>query len=174
MNHLSDEDIQAYLEGEAVAKKARVENHLRECPACRRVFEEYRNLYDALADEECFAPAMDLAEQTLRKLRIAEKDKPLREYLDTVVGALGITIALAVAAWAYVGLGGPRPDFGDVFNAFAYYFSLAIEALASLKTPVASLRVEMRFAVMAGFVIYIILSLDYLFLAFPIRQKAIR
>jgi predicted anti-sigma-YlaC factor YlaD len=170
--HLSDEEIQAYL-GRDATETDRADNHLKECPSCGRILEEYRSLYGALADEECFAPSIELAARALSKVRIKEVKKPFREYTETLAAALGIALALVVAVWAYVGLGGQSPDVGPAFEVLGRYLSPALQPLVSLTNTVASVRNEFGFVVMAGFVLYVILSLDYLFLSFPVRKKVI-
>ncbi len=171
MKHLSDEDIQAYLDRGA-AETAIADDHLKECPSCRRILEEYRALYGALSDEECFAPSTGLATRALSGLKTRAAAKPLREFTETLAAAFGIVAALAVSAWVNAWLDGRSLDFGLAVDTLRRYVSLVVEPLASSANALISVRNEIGFGVMAAFVLFVIFSLDYLFLELRARQGA--
>jgi anti-sigma factor RsiW len=67
--HVSDERIQAFLDGQApAAEAAEVERHLASCPACSRAAADYRRLFDWLATEPEYRPAGDLAVRVMERL----------------------------------------------------------------------------------------------------------
>ena len=65
--HLSDEQIQAFLDGTAV-EPAAFEAHLDACPRCRAAVEEYRHLFSALGavPEPVLAP--EFADSVMARL----------------------------------------------------------------------------------------------------------
>ena len=168
MKHLSDEEIQAYLDREAGAERASIAastaGHLRECPACQGAIDEYRKLYLALEDESSFALEMDVAARALSKVKPRERQERERDLVDTFAGALGIMSALGVAVWVYVRLGGVVPDLGQSVAGFRGFLAHAAELSAYIGSAVMPVAHEIGTIVTAGVVIYLLLALDYLFL----------
>jgi len=134
MRHPGDEELQAYLDGDATVDASRVTDHLRECPACRRVCEEYRMLYAALADErhvsvpaEAAGRAPAFGTEEGRRARAADR-------ADAVVGTWALA-ALAVAAAVFVRAGGLGPGANRVASAFGQLLTQSFGLLVSLWHP---------------------------------------
>jgi predicted anti-sigma-YlaC factor YlaD len=176
VSHLGDEEIQAYLDAGPSAEgthRVHVETHLRGCPACRRILEEYRELYAALACESLLS--MPVGARTGVRYghvtpKIARDKKRSRNGMDAAIGALGIALAAITAAWTATRLGGSETFFERTGAAFATYTHHASELLASIRTTVAPRGSEigliltgneLGLALMAVIVIYFFLTLDY-------------
>lgn len=168
MRHLSDEETQAYLDGGAGAERASIAasmaGHLRECPACQGAIDEYRKLYLALEDESSFALEMDVAARALSKVKPRERQQRGRDLVDTLAGAFGIILALGVAVWVYVKLGGVVPDLGRSVGEFWGFLAHAAELSTYIGSAIMPVAHEIGTFVTAGVVIYLLLALDYLFL----------
>lgn len=170
MRHLTDEEIQAYIDGEAASRPPQVEAHLAECPVCSGVLREYRRLYSALANDRCFAPSFLRATKALSELRLREKAETGWDRAETAVATLGIAGALAVALWAYTALGGPGAGWTEFLATSRRYLSPALESLRALANAAGSVGAEVGLVVTACFVLYVILSLDYLLVRPSARQ----
>lgn len=145
MKHLSDEELQIYLDGGAAAGAARLAEHLRECPACRKACDEYRALYVALADDSrvCVPERAEAADRS-----------------DAVAGAWAIGVALAGAAAVFFSVGGFGPETGRVASGLWQLSRRALELPASLGRSVISADQAVGMAVLAGLVICAVLALD--------------
>jgi negative regulator of sigma E activity len=67
------ERLSAYLEADLEAsERARIEEHLRECPACRREYRELRHTVDLLRGLPAPDPPLDLADRVIARLRAGE------------------------------------------------------------------------------------------------------
>jgi predicted anti-sigma-YlaC factor YlaD len=174
MNHLTDDEIQACLDGTADAVPARIAQHLKKCADCRKILEEYRNLREAFPGEERFAASMNAATRALSRVQVRKKARALWEVPDALAAAIGIMIGLVVAAWVYSSLNGHSPGLRQILDFFSQYHSLASALLQATRSFIDSVRSEISFLLMAGFVVYVILSLDYLFLSCPVREKPSR
>lgn len=129
--------------------------------------DEYRSLYVALTDESHFDLPANLAARTLSNVKTLERQKPGRDYTDAIVATWGIIIALTVAVWAYVDLWGRgvKPGLSQALDAFREFQTYGSGLLASLSNVVTPVSHEITLVVMAGFVVYVILALDYIFLS---------
>jgi anti-sigma factor RsiW len=67
------ERLSAYLEADLEAReRVRIEEHLRECPACRREYRELRHTVDLLRGLPSPDPPSDLADRVIARLRAGE------------------------------------------------------------------------------------------------------
>ena len=64
-NHLTEEQIQGYLDKQDSFDSKAIEEHLRVCASCRKSLEEYRKLYTALNTDLFSALANDFSEQVV-------------------------------------------------------------------------------------------------------------
>jgi anti-sigma factor RsiW len=65
--HLTDEQLQAYLDG-TLADADAVELHLETCPACRQALEAYRQLYVAIEEEAAPELSPDFVDRVMARL----------------------------------------------------------------------------------------------------------
>lgn len=74
MNHEElRERLSAYLEADLEAReRVRIEQHLRECPDCRREYRELRHTVDLLRGLHASDPPPDLADRVIARLRAGE------------------------------------------------------------------------------------------------------
>lgn len=66
-NHLSDRQLQAYLDGAAGADRDSIEAHLRRCNACRSQLNLYRAVEKELSTSPGFMLSADFAEQVIEQ-----------------------------------------------------------------------------------------------------------
>lgn len=67
MRHLTDAEIQSFLDGETVNREA-IAAHLNNCPECRAELSLYRKLYHQLAADDGFLLSAGFADTVLQKV----------------------------------------------------------------------------------------------------------
>jgi predicted anti-sigma-YlaC factor YlaD len=94
LSHLSDEEIQIYLDGSPLDASA--VDHLQKCQRCRRALTAYQLVYAGLADQSVFSMPRGLAPAVLSRLGL---DRPRRRWMPSPEIALaGGGVVTAVAA----------------------------------------------------------------------------
>lgn len=69
MNHLSDEEIQKYLDKDSGLNRADIEKHLKTCNSCRTNFIAYKQLYTNLEDETGFMLSANFSESVVSRIK---------------------------------------------------------------------------------------------------------
>lgn len=102
MRHLSDTEIQEYLDGSR-AGDARVESHLKSCPACREHYRYYQRLFGELEQDVPFELSATFGHRVVSKIETSRaKDVKTRlvTVASTLVGAaVGIGAVLYFVGW---------------------------------------------------------------------------
>ena len=104
MNHLSDEDLQNYLDKDSKLSRAEVERHLKTCDRCRQNYLIYRQLYAGLANETGFMLSANFSESVISRIR--KKREKTYSFFESVL--------LAIAGLFSVGLVFYFTNLGDV------------------------------------------------------------
>lgn len=97
MQHLTEDEIQTYLDGCSKEARQPIEAHLAKCPACRMLLNDYKRLYVALADDSGLVPVKNLP--LVVAARLGQRPRPSRRRLpsEIMVGTAGIATALVLA-----------------------------------------------------------------------------
>lgn len=165
MKHLSDEEIQFYLDGNPAMDLAPVAVHLRDCPDCRRAYDDYRSLYVALADDSRVSIPGHAAILEPARGGESERHAPATDRADTMVAAWGIGVAAATAVWVFVKIGGLGPASGQLAGAFAESLHRAAELLAAFGSAIAFVDNGSGVVTMVGLAICAALVLDQFLVA---------
>ena len=91
MNHLTDDEIQEYLDGRLPDRAAAVETHLRGCKSCREKVKQYELLYADLETDQIPALHADFAGKVaaaLGRQLATERRSRLRIILASVAGII--------------------------------------------------------------------------------------
>jgi predicted anti-sigma-YlaC factor YlaD len=166
MRHLDEEEVQAYLDGGETLDGLRVTLHLQECPACRRMYEEYRTLYAVLVDESHVCAPLPAAEERKRG-RVADM-------AEALIGASALTSALVVASVILVGGGGLRSGAGLVAGALWQLLRRAAGLLVFAGHPLTGQGLEPGAAAVVAVAVLAasgFFALDYLLLQPRLRGK---
>ena len=94
MNHLSDEQIQKYLDKDHSLNKADIEKHLKTCDSCQQNVIVYKQLYTNLADETGFMLSANFSESVVNRIR--KKEEKSKNFFEGLL--------LAIAGLFSVGL----------------------------------------------------------------------
>ena len=102
MRHLTDEEIQAYLDGADLDPE--LSGHLVTCIQCHEVLGGYRALYADLADETAFKIPQDLAGTVTSRLGLKQAGRRFRVSGDLVLVACAI-VAMLIGVSVFADLG---------------------------------------------------------------------
>jgi len=157
LRHLTDEEIQEYLDGNLSPQDVSLfETHLKSCPHCHESLRQYQSLYAGLASDEGFKLSESFAKSVISKLSVEVKPKSRFNYANVFLTILGIVIALGITFY-YVDLKSlgqaisrvliPQYEFGSTF-------------VASVKSFLMGLNGNLSLLAFAGLTLLIIAALD--------------
>ena len=105
VTHLTDEEIQEYLDGNlSHQKRIFLEAHLKTCELCQATLKQYQSLYVGLKQDQAFDLPKTFAKSVVAKLPMAEKTKSGFNYSDILLGILATLITAFVSIY-YLDLG---------------------------------------------------------------------
>jgi len=96
MNHLTDEQLQAYLDGSPVEDIKTIEKHLETCELCRAELARYRSLSMALSEDVGFELAPNFAADIVASLEEEGAEKFFYKLSHIILWATGFFAAIAV------------------------------------------------------------------------------
>lgn len=136
MKHLSDEEIQDYLDGNAPHKKNTIEDHLKSCVHCQALFNQYQELYIGLKQEPQFKLSEEWTPAIMKKLVLIPKTRPLFRFAKNLFLGIGFlcltTIAITIA---YLFDSNPWKEiysqFSDLISGLQTIFFVSIDQLLS-------------------------------------------
>ncbi len=100
LKHLTDEEIQEYLDGnlsEDVALLTR--EHLKACPLCREAVKQYQSVYVGLGDDRGFELSKGFARSVVNKLPAEAEAKSYSGIVNVLLVALGVAVSLGVTLY---------------------------------------------------------------------------
>jgi anti-sigma factor RsiW len=137
--HLTDDELQSYLDGDPLSDREWVENHLRVCDRCREELARYEQLYMELAKDVGHELSPDFADSVIS--RVPERPAPhprwqpahiLALILGAIAGlsALVYFVGLKEATEFIVGVGARSGEAAALFYdaALGLLFTLNVDA----------------------------------------------
>ncbi|MGB2804078.1 MAG: zf-HC2 domain-containing protein [Candidatus Zixiibacteriota bacterium] len=104
LKHLTDEEIQNYLDGNLSRDIALLtERHLETCPLCREAVKQYQGVYAGLDKEEGFELSKGFAKSVVKMLPPQGETKSPFDLLNVFLTILGVIVAAGVTIY-YVDL----------------------------------------------------------------------
>jgi hypothetical protein len=160
LRHLTDEEIQDYLDGNIPEENKYVQEHLRTCERCRKALLGYQNLYLGLKKEQGFELPSNFPKTVISKLPEEEIEKSRPKYYEFALIILGIAVA-GLVGFHLIDLrpliqtfsGMPIPKFAFISTFFDSFISL-------LKI----LNINTSLVIFSALTIIIIKVLDYIIL----------
>jgi predicted anti-sigma-YlaC factor YlaD len=104
VTHLTEHEIQEYLDGAVPDNQARVEEHMATCRGCRMTLDEYRVLYSGLADDSAFKPPAGLSRKVLARIEEKHERRPL-PILEDALLLVGVVVSATVGLLWFVDIG---------------------------------------------------------------------
>lgn len=96
INHLTDEQIQDYLDGKPSLSKSSLEEHLNTCAACSKTWGHYQNLYSELKREPGFKLSPNFAGTVITRIPQVAQARARFKFSDVFIGSVGIAAVLGV------------------------------------------------------------------------------
>lgn len=90
VKHLSDEQIQDFLDGNMVLSDKSLKGHLESCRVCKKTLSYYQNLYLGLKQEPEFQLPSNFAHTVITRLPQMEKAQARFKFWDIFVAVSGI------------------------------------------------------------------------------------
>ena len=158
LRHLTDEEIQNYLDGNTSQQDIIVEDHLGTCGYCQNILKQYQSLYVGLKDDQSFKLSSSFAKSIISKLWAEPLVKPRFNYSDILLMVAGIIIALGTTLY-YVDL---KPLVEIMTNISLPQVEFNSTLLASVKSLLASLNRSLSLLAFVGLILLIIAAIDHI------------
>jgi anti-sigma factor RsiW len=154
LRHLTDDEIQAYLDGEFTPADAGLEAHLRTCAACQNALREYETLYSRLADRAAFESPRDLAATVVLRLGLRPRKRRFSLPADIIL-LTGAIVCMVGVALVFLDL---RPFVASLAELLSPVLHYATVPLGSALTSVAGANHTLTVA-LAGLAILVFTAL---------------
>ncbi len=90
VKHLSEEQIQDFLDGNRSASEKGLKKHLESCAVCKKTLAQYQNLYLGLKQEPEFQLPSNFAHTVISRLPQMEKALARFQVSDIFIGITGV------------------------------------------------------------------------------------
>lgn len=138
MNHLSDAELQKYLDKDPDLNKAEADRHLRACDHCRQNYMLYRQLYAGLANEAGFMLSANFSESVVSRIR-KKREKAYSFFEGALLAIAGLFSVGLVLYFTNLGnlmldifnknMQGAEPFLQDIGNIFGGNLTIFISAI---------------------------------------------
>jgi hypothetical protein len=168
LKHLSDEEIQDYLDGNLSQEIALLaQQHLQVCQRCREALKQYESLYVELKEDKGFELSKGFPKAVLRRLPAEGEAESRFGFVNTLLVILGIIISVGVTLY-YVDL---RP-LGKAFAHLLPHREFGLGLLDFIKGVLVGLNGNLGLLVFAVLTLLIIGGLDRLILGPRYRRPS--
>jgi len=96
LEHLTDEQIQDYIDGNLTDNLAEIEQHLESCQTCRNELAKYKVLTNALSEDIGFELSPDFASNVVSSVQEEGAEKFLYKISHVIMWVAGIMAGLAL------------------------------------------------------------------------------
>jgi hypothetical protein len=152
LKHLTDDEIQNYLDGNLPEEKTLwIKHHLESCSACRQALEQYKSLYEGLQEEKGFELSKGFAKTVLKQIPTEPETESHFSFLNTLLVVLGIMVPLGVILYLL--------DLGSLGRAFS---QIVLKPLGGFEDLLVSLNGSLGLAACAILTLIVIFGLDRL------------
>jgi anti-sigma factor RsiW len=93
--HLTDSEIQDYLDGNSGTEWTSISQHLPSCKLCKRKLEQYRSLYAGLEDQTGFELPDGFADRVASAVGLEEREPFLQRHVEALISLAGAIAAIA-------------------------------------------------------------------------------
>jgi hypothetical protein len=156
LKHLTDEEIQDFLDGNLTHKRAALaERHLETCSRCREALRQYQSLYVKLGDERGFELSKGFARSVIGRLPTEGETESRFRFLNLFLAILGFVVCVGALIY-YADL---RP-LGRAFSHLLPGPQLGSGLLDFVKGLLVGLNGNLGFVVFALLTLIFVASLD--------------
>ncbi|MCK4403570.1 MAG: hypothetical protein KAW02_00645 [candidate division Zixibacteria bacterium] len=157
LKHLTDEEIQDYLDGNLSQQKTLLaERHLETCPLCQETLKQYQSLYVGLKNDKGFDLSKSFAKSVIKRLPAEGEAESRFNFVNIFLTILGIIITAGVTLY-YV-------DLRPLVKAFSHVLpgpELGSGLVAFIKNLLVGLNGNIGFLIFALLTLVIIGALDH-------------
>jgi anti-sigma factor RsiW len=155
VRHLTDEQIQRYLDGD-MSRDSDAAYHLQHCPACQRQLQSYRKVYEGLQQDVGFELAPGFAESVMTRLAAAPERSSRVSFAGLILLIFG-TVAVAGLALYFFEVKALTKMLASLSTMGISFGSSIVE---SLRVTTASLGVGMDIMLSAGLILLTFAAID--------------
>lgn len=156
LQHLTDEEIQDYLDGNLSEDNALLaRQHLETCPLCRKAVKQYQSIYVRLEDDQGFELSKGFARSVVNKLPAEAEAKSYSGIINIILAVMGIVVSLGITL-RYVDL---KP-LGRALSDFIPGPDLGTGLLDLLEGLLVGLNGNVGFLIVALLVFFLVAGLD--------------
>ncbi len=159
LRHLTEEEIQDYLDDIPGSGYRFVEEHLRTCQLCQKALEGYKRLYAGLKTDKGFELCPDFTEKVFSKLSPVPASKSGLNYTEVflvILGlAAGIFIPLYFMGWKHISQ--------KITAIIQPQINLIITSWGLAEKGLKNLNIDMNLLLLTGLTLLIVYLLDYIF-----------
>lgn len=157
LGHLTDEQIQEFLDRDAGERQESVAVHLESCPSCRAAVAEYRALYQQMTDDTGFDLPADFAALVMTQVVPAPQSRSRWLVIAPVAAAL---IAVVTTLYLFVDFSG---FYASVQDSLAAVIGLDNTVIKSLAAFLNGLNLKANLVVFSGLILLAFAVLERLF-----------
>jgi hypothetical protein len=158
LRHLTEEEIQDYLDNIPGSGNSFVEEHLRSCQLCQKALEGYKRLYAGLKTDKGFELSPDFTEKVFSKLSSVPASKSRLNYIEiflVILGLIaGICIPLYFMGWKYISQ--------KITAILQPQINLIITSWGLAERGLQNLNIDINLLLLSGLTLLIIYLLDYI------------
>ncbi|KPL00578.1 MAG: hypothetical protein AMJ90_08085 [candidate division Zixibacteria bacterium SM23_73_2] len=158
LRHLTDEQIQDFLDGNLSLTNKSAQKHLETCELCQEALEEYKKLHLELKKEPGFKLPKRFAADVISKLPQAPKLKSHKNYAEILLVILGILAGLSAILYFI--------NWDPIVKTITYIPLLQFEFLFDLwisaGTILTNLKINIDLLLLSGLTLLVISILDYM------------
>ncbi len=156
LKHLSDEEIQDYLDGSLSSANREIKEHLETCQLCKAVLEEYRKVYAELRVDKGFELSQGFANSVISKLPQKARSRSFANHAAIFFIILGLIFGgcsmFYLAGWKYISQG-----ITNIFQPQLDFISTLWGTMGRLLT---NLNIDFGLLLISGLILFIISMLD--------------
>jgi hypothetical protein len=158
LKHLNDMEIQELLDKNFAAVPADKRAHFDTCQQCQQALQNYRSLSGHLSQEKGFELPLNFSDSVLQNIQIHSHQEEKANWLEISVWVLGLAGAIGVSIYS-LGWNNVLGNFQNFLNLFG---GIIEKNVAVLQKLVQNLNINLMAIGAAGFVLIVVMSLDYL------------
>ncbi len=159
LRHLTEEEIQNYLDDIPGSGNRFVEEHLRSCQLCQKDLAGYKRLYAGLKTDKGFELSPDFTEKVFSRLSPVPASKSRLNYAEIFLVILGlvagICIPLYFMGWKYTSQ--------KITAILQPQINLIITSWNLVEKALQNLHINMNLLLLSGLTLLIVYLLDYIF-----------
>ena len=158
--HLTDDQLQDYLDGNLSSVSNTVGEHLEECQLCQEALEEYKRLYAGLKDHRGFELSPDFAKSVLSQLQreFVVKSRKQR-YAGILWSLLGLALGICTTVYVIIWTKMDQEITGIATN----QLKLLSASLDSTEKLLGKVNIDFSLLFFSGFALLVIRLADYVF-----------